>query len=68
MGRVCLAGEDALVTCGFTNGVIKVYRVSITEGLLTQHTAKQVHEFGVNVMDTIVIGDGKFLVVTGGDD
>ena len=68
MSRVSLAGTDALIACGFTNGVIKVYRVSVNEGLSTQHTAKQVHEFGVNVMDTIVIEGGKFLVVTGGDD
>ena len=39
MSRVSLAGTDALIACGFTNGVIKVYRVSANEGLSTQHTA-----------------------------
>ena len=65
--RIKLKDQDPLLTCGFTNGTIRIYQVK-ANGLTLLRSEAQVHGFGVNCMDTVVIDDAKFMIVTGGDD
>ena len=69
MKRIKLANQMNYVACGFTDGTIRIYRVTTSE-LILCHETRQAHGFGVNCLDTVVLDatEGKFLVVSGGDD
>ena len=62
---------NPILVCGFTDGAILLYSVipsELTFKTSLVYTAKDVHGFGVNCLDTLVLEDNQFLVASGGDD
>ena len=71
MKRIQLDGMSPMIACGFTDGSVLLYSIdkindSYTATLLDAQ--KDVHGFGVNCIDTVILDEHRFLIASGGDD
>lgn len=60
-----------MLACGLTDGSILLYGIVQSETKFKFKlllTLSDVHGFGVNFIDTLVLDDKRFLVASGGDD